>query len=63
MWRRLPSIDNASFRGVSRAPATSKMEFFVKLVSGCKPLTNITKSSMLDAVGVPGTSLTSVKQN
>ena len=33
-------------------PATFKMEFFMTLVSGCKLLTNVTKSSILDIAGV-----------
>ena len=36
-------------RGRSRAAATSKMELFVIIVTGWKPLTIITKRSILDA--------------
>ena len=36
------------FRGGSRATATSKMERFVRIVNGWKPLTIITKRSILD---------------
>ena len=36
------------FRGGSRAAATSKMECFVMIVNGWKPLTIITKHSILD---------------
>ena len=36
------------FRGGSRAAATSKMERFVIIVNGWKPLTIITKRSILD---------------
>ena len=36
------------FRGGSRAAATSKMECFVIIVNGWKPLTIITKHSILD---------------
>ena len=35
-------------RGGSRTDATSKMELFVIIVNGWKPLTIITKSSILD---------------
>ena len=35
-------------RGGSRAAATSKMEHFVIIVNGWKPLTIITKRSILD---------------
>ena len=35
-------------RGGSKAAATSKMEFFVIIVNGWKPLTIITKHSILD---------------
>ena len=52
--------DNASFIGVSKTPAASKMEFFLTLVSGCKPLTNITKNACFDVAGVSGTSLSYV---
>ena len=37
-------------RGGSRAAATSKMECFVIIVNGWKPLTIITKHSILDVV-------------
>ena len=37
-----------SFRGGSSAAATSKMECFVIIVNGWKPLTIITKHSILD---------------
>ena len=37
-------------RGGSRAAATSKMEHFVIIVNGWKPLTIITKRSILDVV-------------
>ena len=40
------------FRGGSRAAATSKMEHFVIMVNGWKPLTIITKSSILDVAAV-----------
>ena len=39
-------------RGGSRTVATSKMEHFVIIVTGWKPLTIITKSSILDAATV-----------
>ena len=38
-------------RGESRAAATSKMERFVIIVNGWKPLTIITKRSILDVAG------------
>ena len=39
-------------RGGSRAAATSKMECFVIIVNGSKPLTIITKHSILDVAAV-----------
>ena len=39
-------------RGGSRAAATSKMECFVIIVNGLKPLTIITKRSILDVAAV-----------
>ena len=39
-------------RGGSRTAATSKVELFVIIVNGWKPLTIITKSSILDAAAV-----------
>ena len=39
-------------RGVCRTAATSKMEHFVIIVNGWKPLTIITKSSILDVAAV-----------
>ena len=39
-------------RGGSRTAATSKMEHFVIIVNGWKPLIIITKSSILDVAGV-----------
>ena len=41
-------IGKADIRGGSRAAATSKMERFVIIVNGGKPLTIITKRSILD---------------
>ena len=41
-----------SIRGGSRAAATSKMERFVIIVNGWKPLTIITKRSILDVAAV-----------
>ena len=38
-------------RGGPRAAATSKMERFVIIVNGWKPLTIITKRSILDVAG------------
>ena len=39
-------------RGGSRTAATSKVELFVIIVNGWKPLTIITKSSTLDVAAV-----------
>ena len=39
-------------RGGSRTAATSKVELFVIIVNGCKPLTIIAKSSTLDIAAV-----------
>ena len=39
-------------RGGSSAAATSRMEYFVIIVNGVEPLTNITKHSILDDAGV-----------
>ena len=40
-------VINGAIRGGSRTAATSKMEHFVIIVNGWKPLTIITKSSIL----------------
>ena len=40
------------YRGGSRTAATSKMECFVIIVNGWKPLTIITKCSILDVAAV-----------
>ena len=40
------------YRGGSRTAATSKTEHFVIIVNGWKPLTIITKSSILDVAAV-----------
>ena len=40
------------FRGGSRTAATSKTELFVIIVNGWKPLTIVTKCSILDVVVV-----------
>ena len=45
------------FRGMSRAPATSKMEIFVTLLIGFQLLTNVTKNPILVVVGVLDPSL------
>ena len=42
----------ALFRGICRAPATSKMELFVTLLNNFQSLTNVTKNSILDVMGV-----------
>ena len=39
-------------RGRSRTAATSKVELFVTIFNGSKPLTIITKSSVLDVAAV-----------
>ena len=44
-------------RGGSRAAATTKTECFVIIVNGWKPLTVITKHSILDAAAALGLSL------
>ena len=44
-------------RGGSRTAVTSKMEHFVIIVNGWKPLTIITKSSILDVAAVLDPSL------
>ena len=45
-------ISDSHFRGGSRTAATSKMECFVIIVNGWKPLTIITKHSILDVAAV-----------
>ena len=45
------------FTGGSRAASASKMECFVIIVNGWKPLTVITKHSILDAAAALGLSL------
>ena len=50
-------ITEQHFRGGSRTAATSKMERFVIIVSGWKPLTIITKHFILDVVAVLDPSL------
>ena len=45
-------VNSLSFRGGSRTAATSKMEHFVIIVNGWKPLTIITKRSILDVATV-----------
>ena len=47
----------ALFRGICKAPTTSKMELFVTLLNGFQSLTNVTKSYILDVVGVLDPSL------
>ena len=47
----------SKLRDVPRTPATSKMKFFVTLVNGFQPLTNVTTNSMLDLAGVLETPL------
>ena len=47
----------SKLRDGPRTPATSKMKFFVTLVNGFQPLTNVTTNSMLDLAGVLETPL------
>ena len=49
-----------TYRGGSRTAATSKMERFVIIVNGWKPLTIITKRSILDVAAVLDPPLTYV---
>ena len=49
-----------NYRGGSRTAATSKMERFVIIVNGWKPLTIITKRSILDVATVLDPPLTYV---
>ena len=49
--------DDMPIRGGSRTAAISKMERFVIIVHGWKPLTIITKRSILDVVAVLDTPL------
>ena len=51
-WSGLIIEDPHIFRGGSRTAATSKMERFVMIVNGWKPLTIITKRSTLDVLAV-----------
>ena len=44
-------------RELPETPAASKLEFFVILVNGLQPLTNVTKNSILDVARVPDTPL------
>ena len=50
-------MSNEKSRGVSRTTAKSKLELFVIEVNCWKPLTFVTKSSILDFAVVPDTSL------
>ena len=52
---------SGSNRGGSSTAATSKMEHFVIIVNGWKPLTIITKSSILDVAAVLDPPLSKVK--
>ena len=56
-------VFNICTRGVSRAAATAKMECFVIIVNGWKPLTIITKHSILDVAAALDPPLYTVKQN
>ena len=55
-WNRNATIEKTSlviFRGGYRTAATFKMERFVMIVNGWKPLTVITKRSILDDAAAP----------
>ena len=56
-WVKDTASDYIIFRGGSRNVATSKMECFVIIVNGRKPLTIITKHSLLDVAAVLDPSL------
>ena len=43
---------NKHLQRVSRNPAISKMEPFVRIVNGFNPLAIVTKNSILDVLGV-----------
>ena len=51
------------FKGGSRTAATSKMERFVIIVNGWKPLTIITKRSILDVAAVLDSPLQALQRN
>ena len=51
IWKQMP-LRKVFFRGGSRTVATSKMERFVIIVNGFKPLTIITKRYILDVAAV-----------
>ena len=53
-------LSSLKSRGGSRTAATSKMERFVIIVNGWKPLTIITKCSILDVAAVLGPPLKSL---
>ena len=42
---------NKLLQRISRNPATSKMEPFVRIVNGYNPLAIVTKNSILDVLG------------
>ena len=50
-------MSNEKSRGVSRTTAKYKLELFVTKVNGWKPLTFVTKRSILNFTVVPDTSL------
>ena len=50
-------------RGGSRAAATSKMERFMIIVNGCKPLTIVTKHSILNVAAALDQSLVTYSMN
>ena len=56
-WVKDNASDYIIFRDGSRTAATSKMECFVIIVNGRKPLTIITKHSILDVAAVLDPSL------
>ena len=51
-------MNPVTLRGRSRAAATSKMDCFVIIVNGYKPLTNTTNHSILGVAAVLDPSLT-----
>ena len=61
-WRLIVSLTQLSWGG-SRTAAASKMERFVIIVNGWKPLTIITKRSILDVAAVLDAALLTLSQS
>ena len=59
---KIHAKDKKIFRGGSRTAATSRMEGFVIIVNGWKPLIVTTKRSILDVAAVLDPPLISAKQ-